>query len=46
MVKVIFKEQRNSWKAIPPEEKLPQLFAITAIDVNSENVKIVVYTIN
>lgn len=37
---------RNSWKAVPPEQKLPQLFAITATDNNSEYVHNAVYTIN
>lgn len=37
---------RNGWNTVPPEQKLPQLFAITAIDDYSENVQIIVYTIN
>jgi len=33
-------------KQFSPEQKLPQLFAITATSDNSENVQNVVYTIN
>lgn len=40
-----FQGIEKNWKAVAPEEKLPQLFAITTISVNSENFKIVVYTI-